>query len=66
MLLILKVDDEILVKYCRINPFNKNIKLMSSKDDFSNIELSQNELSNIEFLGYVVNIFRNFQVDVNF
>lgn len=66
MLLILKVDDEILVKYCRINPFNKNIKLMSSKDDFSNTELSQNELSNIEFLGYVVNIFRNFQADVNF
>lgn len=63
-LLVLKVNDEILVKYCRINPFNQNIKLFSTNNDFSNIELSQNELSNIEFLGHVVNIFRNYQPEI--
>ncbi len=63
-LLILKVNDEILVKYCRINPFNQNIKLFSTNDDFSNIELSQKELYGVEFLGYIVNIFRNYQPEV--
>lgn len=60
-LLVLRVNNEVLIKYCRINPFNQNLKFFSSKDDFSNIELSQNELNKIEILGYVINIFKNYQ-----
>ena len=64
MLLVLKVNDEILMKYCRINPFNQNLKLFSDKNDFSNIELSQKDIGNVEFLGYVINIFRNYQPEI--